>query len=257
MQQNSNILVWDVKSQVRAKGEICEQHQPQTSGLYIFQWIWIPQVSGAINLLSQQNSWGLISGGDFTRRSCPRSQNIFCYHKQDYHSEMQQCNSKGTCSIANTSAMFLGSTGMYFRGYTSTLREGKSTARYSVATPVVAELYWKQLYSSEYLKNILQNFFFVVIGGDTYNKIFALPDEEEKLRIRFFTSWNGFLKVPIKFRCLWKLLLNKSFPLSVPQKNSPLKESQKITTPSVCPKGWSAIPMSFWGLFVYFILKMG
>ena len=117
----------------------------------------------------------------------PRSQSPFCYHKQDYHSEMQQCNPKGTCNAANTSATFLGSTRMHFQGYTSTLWEGKSTARYSLFIPVVADLYWKQLFSSEYLKNILQSFSFVVIGGDTYNKNFALPDEEEKLRIRFFT----------------------------------------------------------------------
>lgn len=146
---------------------------------------------------------------------------------------MKQHNSKRTCNAANRTAAFLGSTRMHFQGYTCALWERKSIARYSVSIPVVAEaileiiiLIWI------FEKNILQIFLFVIIGGDTYNKIFVLWDEEVKLTIRFFAYWTGFSKISIKVRSCCKLLLNKTFPLSESQKINSLKELQKIISPS-------------------------
>lgn len=73
-----------------------------------------------------------------------------CYHKQDFHSKMQQHSSKGTCNAATSVATFQAQQGCTFKG-TPALCEGKSITRYSISVPVVEELYWKQLFASEYL----------------------------------------------------------------------------------------------------------
>lgn len=237
--QSSKILVWDVKSQVGAK----KRRNMWATPVPDFQTLYFPVDSNSTNLRSHESlltasSRELKSGWDFTRQSWPRSPKVFCYQKQ-------YC--KRECNIS--------------RLYKDALSR---VHQHSLGRKINSQIFsvhprrcWEQVLSSEYFEKNCPIFFFtVVIGGDTYNKIVAWSDEV-KLRIRFFTFWTGFSKVPIKFRCLWKHLLNKSFSLSESQENSPLKEFERITSPTICPKAWSAVPLSFWGLFVPFILKIG
>lgn len=113
--------MWSLKWEQK-RGEICGQYQPQISGLYIVKWIRILQVAGIINhLLSQQNSWGQISGRDFTWRSCSRSQNVFGCYRQYWVIAMQQHGSKGTCTAANSVVTFLGLKRIHSRVHQHTL----------------------------------------------------------------------------------------------------------------------------------------
>lgn len=88
-------------------------------------------------------------------------------------------------------------------------------------------------------KVFLQSFLFVGIGDDTSNKIFVLWGEEEKLTIWLFVYWTQFSKILIKVRCLCKLLLNQTSPLSELQK--------KITLQKNCRKSLIHSPTSRFG----------
>lgn len=162
---------------------------------------------------------------------------------------MKQHNSKRTCNATNTTSAFLGSTRMQFQCILVLFGKGNQMPDIQCPSQQLQSYAGNNYSRMNIWKTILQSFLFVVIGGDAYNKIFVLWDEEEKLKIQFFAYWNGFSKIPIKVRCLCKLLLNKTFPWSESQKNPPLKELQKIINLFTCLKMWSAVPVSFWGLF--------